>query len=159
MRRRLFFLAKNNRREGSVENITLTSIKQIRENYRKLLQLILEITQSMIKKKLRYLAIETFKPSKTYPASSGFSRPDAALWRERNHCERPYALPLSMRVHVAPTSKRQTTPLPVVSWEQSWRVRACRARPEKGTQNVTPKVNSPSFTLFNLSNVSNFSVV
>ena len=51
MRRRLFFLAKNKRREGSVKNITLTSIKQIRENYRKLLQLwILEITQSMIKK-------------------------------------------------------------------------------------------------------------
>ena len=121
MRCRLFFLAKNKRREGSVENITFILIKQIRENYRKLLQLwiiSLDITQSMIKKNAVSVAIKTFKPPKTYPASSGFSRPDALLSRERNHCERPYTLPLSMRVHVAPTSIHQMTPLPVVSWEQ-----------------------------------------
>ena len=35
-----------------------------------------------------------------YPASSGFSRPDAALRRKRNHCEQPFAFPSSMRVHV-----------------------------------------------------------
>jgi len=28
---------------------------------------------------------------KHYPASSGFSRPDATLQRERNHCEHPSA--------------------------------------------------------------------
>ena len=35
-----------------------------------------------------------------YPASSGFSRPDATLRWERNHCEQPFAFPSSMHVHV-----------------------------------------------------------
>ena len=39
-----------------------------------------------------------------YPASSGFSRPDAALRRKRNHCEQPFAFPSSMRVHVTSLS-------------------------------------------------------
>ena len=30
------------------------------------------------------------------PASNGFSRPDAMLWRERYHCEQLFAFPLSM---------------------------------------------------------------
>ena len=30
-------------------------------------------------------------PQGAYPASSGFSRPDATLRRERNHCEHPSA--------------------------------------------------------------------
>ena len=39
-----------------------------------------------------------------YPASSGFSRPDATLRCERNHCEQPFAFPSSMRVHVMTTN-------------------------------------------------------
>ena len=39
-----------------------------------------------------------------YPASSGFSRPDATLRWERNHCEQPFAFPSSMRVHVMTTN-------------------------------------------------------
>ena len=39
-----------------------------------------------------------------YPASSGFSRLDAALRRKRNHCEQPFAFPSSMRVHVTSLS-------------------------------------------------------
>ena len=40
----------------------------------------------------------------TYPASSGFSRPDATLRRERNHFEHPSAFPSRMRVHVMTTN-------------------------------------------------------
>ena len=39
-----------------------------------------------------------------YPESSGFSRPDATLRWERNHCEQPFAFPSSMRVHVMTTN-------------------------------------------------------
>ena len=39
-----------------------------------------------------------------YPASSGFSRPDATLRWERNHCKQPFAFPSSMRVHVMTTN-------------------------------------------------------
>ena len=39
-----------------------------------------------------------------YPASSGFSRPDATLRWERNHCEQPFAFPSSMRFHVMTTN-------------------------------------------------------
>ena len=39
-----------------------------------------------------------------YPASGGFSRPDATLRWERNHCEQPFAFPSSMRVHVMTTN-------------------------------------------------------
>ena len=39
-----------------------------------------------------------------YPASSGFSRPDATLRWERNHCEQPFAFSSSMRVHVMTTN-------------------------------------------------------
>ena len=39
-----------------------------------------------------------------YPASSGFSRPDATLQWERKHCEQPFAFPSSMRVHVMTTN-------------------------------------------------------
>ena len=40
----------------------------------------------------------------TYPASSGFSRADAMLRRERNHFEHPSAFPSSMHVHVMTTN-------------------------------------------------------
>ena len=40
------------------------------------------------------------------PASNGFSRPDAMLWRERYHCEQLFAFPLSIY-----TSKCQMTSL------------------------------------------------
>ena len=43
-------------------------------------------------------------PPPTCPASSGFSRPDATLRWERNHCEQPFAFPSSMRVHVMTTN-------------------------------------------------------
>ena len=44
----------------------------------------------------------------SYPASSGFSRPDATLRWETNNCEQPFAFPSSMRVHVmATTIQRQ----------------------------------------------------
>ena len=52
--------------------------------------------------------------------SSGLSRPDATLLRERNHCQEPVAFPSSMGIHVMPTSKRQiaSPPLqPLVSQE------------------------------------------
>ena len=39
-----------------------------------------------------------------YLTSSGFSRPDATLRWERNHCEQPFAFPSSMRVHVMTTN-------------------------------------------------------
>jgi len=39
-----------------------------------------------------------------YPASSGFSGPDATLRRKSNHCEQPFAFPSSMRVHVTSLS-------------------------------------------------------
>ena len=39
-----------------------------------------------------------------YPASNGFSRLDATLRWERNHCEQPFAFPSSMRVHVMTTN-------------------------------------------------------
>ena len=39
-----------------------------------------------------------------YPASSGFSRPDATLRWERNHCDQPFAFPSSMRFHVMTTN-------------------------------------------------------
>ena len=45
-----------------------------------------------------------YTPSNYYPASSGFSRPDATLPWERNHCEQPFAFPSSMRVHVMTTN-------------------------------------------------------
>ena len=35
--------------------------------------------------------------------SSSFSGPDATLRRERNHCERLFAFPLSMCVYMTPT--------------------------------------------------------
>ena len=41
-----------------------------------------------------------------YPASSGFSRLDATLRRERNPCEQPFAFPSSTRVQVTPTPFR-----------------------------------------------------
>ena len=40
-----------------------------------------------------------------YPASSGFSRPDATLRWERNHCEQPFAFPSTMRAHVTTTNR------------------------------------------------------
>ena len=44
--------------------------------------------------------------------SSGFSRPDPTLRRERNDLEQPFGFPSSMRVHVPRlTSKRQITSL------------------------------------------------
>ena len=39
-----------------------------------------------------------------YPASSGFSRSDATLRWDRNHCEQPFAFPSSMHVHVMTTN-------------------------------------------------------
>ena len=39
-----------------------------------------------------------------YPASPGFSRPDATLRWEGNHCEQPFAFPSSMRVHLMTTN-------------------------------------------------------
>ena len=41
---------------------------------------------------------------RTYPASSGFSRPDATLRWERNHCVQPFPFPSNMRVHVMTTN-------------------------------------------------------
>ena len=46
------------------------------------------------------------------PASNGFSRPDAMLWREKYHCEQLFAFPLSMY-----TSKHQMTSLSFHSQE------------------------------------------
>ena len=45
-----------------------------------------------------------YTPSNYYPASSGFSRPDAMLRWERNHCEQPFAFPSSMCAHVMTTN-------------------------------------------------------
>ena len=43
------------------------------------------------------------------PATSDFSRLVAMIQIERNHCEQPFAFPLSMGVHVMPTSNRITS--------------------------------------------------
>ena len=43
------------------------------------------------------------------PATSGFSRLVAMIQIERNHCEQPFAFPLSMGVHVMPTSNGITS--------------------------------------------------
>ena len=44
----------------------------------------------------------------SYPASSGFSRPDTTLLWERNHCEQSLAFPSSMRVQVMTTTREFT---------------------------------------------------
>ena len=54
-----------------------------------------------------------------------FVSPGRTLW-ERNHCERPFAFPSSMRVHVTPMSKRQMTSLPL-----SLRTSSLAPRPER----------------------------
>ena len=46
-----------------------------------------------------------------YPASSDFSRLDAKLRRERNHCEQLSTFPLSMHVHVMLPQNVKTLPL------------------------------------------------
>ena len=56
-------------------------------------------------------------PQNLYLVSSGLSRLDVTLSRERNYSERSFAFPSSMRVHVTPTSKRQMTVLPLDSHE------------------------------------------
>ena len=43
------------------------------------------------------------------PATSDFSRLVAMIQIERNHCEQPFAFPLSMGVHVMPTSNSITS--------------------------------------------------
>ena len=43
------------------------------------------------------------------PATSGFSRLVAMIQVEGNHCEQPFAFPLSMDVHVMPTSNGITS--------------------------------------------------
>ena len=48
--------------------------------------------------------VAAVQPRSDYPASSGFSRPDATLRWERNHCEQPFAFSSSMRVHVMTTN-------------------------------------------------------
>ena len=44
------------------------------------------------------------RTSFNYPASNGFSRLDATLRWERNHCEQPFAFPSSMCAHVMTTN-------------------------------------------------------
>ena len=57
---------------------------------------------------LRYDTRFEFRLRSPYPASSGFSRPDVTLRRERNHCKQPFAFPSSMRVHVMTTNFNKT---------------------------------------------------
>ena len=56
-----------------------------------------------------YVTLLRLPPSHDYPVGSGFSRLEATLRMENNHCERPFVFPSSRRVHVTPTSSKTTT--------------------------------------------------
>ena len=47
---------------------------------------------------IRYSENKKSKATALYLASSGFSRPDAAVRRERNHCEQPIASLIGRRL-------------------------------------------------------------